>query len=165
MRNFTLILLLVLLFDQSFAHPLHFSVTNIDIEKNEMNIAIKVFQDDFTLALKKYFPQNTLSLNDTSETKKRLVQQYIGDRLFLKINHAPVKLKNMHYKLEEISFWIYFTLTLDEEPQQMTIKNSILADYFNDQTNLVIINHEKKEKGLTFDINTQEKTVVLNKNK
>ena len=65
------------------AHPLHLTITNIDITNNSIKIVIRLFKDDFTLAL---MNENRIVENIELTNSGDLINTYINTHLKIPTN-------------------------------------------------------------------------------
>jgi hypothetical protein len=140
------------------SHPLHLTVTNIDIENGTINIAVRIFIDDFTTAVIK---SNNLNasfnpLADDLQTNNEIIK-YINANFKVLIKGEPLLLKYLKKKKEELAVWIYFSGKCSSLADNFTIENSLLCNLYGDQHNMVIIDRNSIEKGLEFSLSDTKK--------
>jgi hypothetical protein len=157
------VLLAVLIFNAFWlsAHPVHVSLCNVEIEKQEITIAIKLFSDDFQLALYhnygKEIPIKDLILQD----HKELVDHYVNKALQIVLNKKDsIRFSYSKAEMNEEAIWLYYTEEL-ENVKKLEISNSLLLDIYLDQTNLVIINYRGKQNGYRFNSRNREEIINL----
>lgn len=142
----------------SFLHPVHVSILNFDYSsKNKLaEISVKVFPDDFELAFNHTY---NIKLNLGTEKIHPEWEKYLNlyfDKMFLlKTNNKtkiPLVFKN--YKVEEDGVLLYFSAEMKGKIKSLQMDNSLLLDVFENQTNLVILNIDGKEKGYSLNYNS-----------
>lgn len=137
------------------AHPYYVSVTEIDYNasKKEIEIACKIFTDDFEQTLKSVY--NTKVDLYKPADKKLLDKQiagYIEKHLKLYIGGKNTVLSYAGYEIEGEAAWCYFSIPEIRTFQSIQIFNDLLYSYKEEQVNLVHvkINGERKSTRLTF---------------
>lgn len=161
---FALVFQLLFLFSPvEYKHPLHVTVTNIDYNatKMEFDVAIKFFADDFQSSLYHNFGK-TIEVSKAEEIKKNehLIAKYINNHLILKSkpSNKPV-LSFVKSVCTDGSLWLYFSAKLPNQMKSLELTNSLMNDYYYDQTNLLFFNYKGKQEALSFDYNQTIKTI------
>lgn len=150
-------------------HPAHIAMNNIEynIEKKKFDIVFKVFTKDFELIiLKKY--KKELKLNKENEIKnsKFYIQKYINENFSIFFDVKKIKQKDIIFQrknYKDDSSWFYFSLDFDEKFKSVTIKNTIMTDFFKDQKNLIFFNYKGFQKTEIFNSSFFKKKYNLNK--
>jgi len=133
-------------------HPIHVSVCNIDFRQTENTVVIKLFKDDFALALKNNFQVDILMDAADENKNSEVISKYVNSCLKLEVNKN--KILKLDYKTSEINeeaIWVYFRMEKINDVTSLKIKNTLMVDLWDDQTNLVIISHNEKEDGYRFN--------------
>lgn len=143
-----------------FSHPLHVSLTSIEYSSDAkmLSIAVKVNTEDFELAMAHNY-EIILNLNKKNELKDcdKYINNYFVQALQIIVDDKDkLKLTLNRKESEEESTWLYFNIPYKEVPRQITIKNALLLDTFMEQTNMVILSLNGKEKGFKLDFNNRE---------
>ena len=149
------------------AHPLHVSVTNVEIDprENEITVSYRFFTDDFSLLFFHLYEKNITPVENTdfSTDELSIIEKYLSDAF--QVQPAGSSLIHLDYEKKvqnENSIWLYFKGKLPPGAgSQLTFTNKIMLDLYWDQTNLVIIASGGREKGLTFNNKNQEYTVDM----
>lgn len=143
----------------TYAHPLHFSVTNIDFNNHQVNLSIKVFAKDMiqhlaldnTKAFETKFYENS--------HKKGIVNSYVSDNFSIEINKKRYVIHLKDIKVEGEDMYLNYAFEFNDKANKISIRNSILGDCFHDQNNLVIINYNGKQQGIELNEKSWEKDV------
>lgn len=143
-----------------FSHPLHVSLTSIEYSSNTkiLSVAVKVNTEDFELAMAHNY-EIILNLNKKNELKDcdKHINNYFVQALQIILNDKDkLQLTLNRKETEEESTWLYFDIPYNQQPQKITIKNALLLDTFMEQTNIVILTLNGKEKGFKLDFNNRE---------
>lgn len=144
----------------SFTHPLHVSLTSIEYSVNAktLAIAVKVNTEDFELTMAHNY-EIILNLNKKNELKdcdKHINNYFVKALQIIVDDKDKLQLTLNRRETEEESTWLYFDIPYSEQPRQITIKNALLLDTFMEQTNMVILSLNGKEKGFKLDFNNRE---------
>jgi hypothetical protein len=100
-----------------------------------------------------------LNLNKKNELKDcdKHINNYFVQALQIILNDKDkLQLTLNRKETEEESTWLYFDIPYNQQPQKITIKNALLLDTFMEQTNIVILTLNGKEKGFKLDFNNRE---------
>ncbi len=132
-------------------HPVHVSVSNLEFIENEecFTLAIKLFADDFQ-ALINHNYNTDLDLINRKDPGKGLssINDYIRHTYKININGKSIdRYTFKRYEFNEQSIWLYYTFSWDKKVKNMMIENTILFNWFMDQTNLVIVVANGKQLG------------------
>jgi len=137
------------------AHPYYVSVTEIDYNaaKKELEIACKIFTDDFEQTLKTVY--NTKVDLYKPEDKKLLDKQiagYIEKHLKLNIGGKNAALSYVGYDIEGEAAWCYFFVPDVQPFTSIQIFNNLLYSYKEEQINLIHVktNGTRKSTRLSF---------------
>jgi len=147
-------------------HPIHVSIVNMDLLENGLKFSVKLFTDDFQKIINSKYNKDYVFDENTKLNKvKKEIRSYIFEHLKLGVE----KLKEEDYKLLKLKFnheavWLYFKLegSFDVD-QNLTVKNTLMTDLYDDQTNLFILNDNGKDKAFSYNNSDIDYTFVLNK--
>ena len=145
---FKLLLTIILIYfstNNSIAHPLHLTVTNIDIYNDSINVEIKIFQDDLS---------SIIDIKDSTNIIK-----YTSNNLQIIIDSNIIHFYNQQLLISDNNIIIIFKTYYNSSVNKITIINTLLSDTFGDQRNMVIINYMQQEKGIVFSNNTTQQTI------
>ncbi len=149
-------------------HPIHISVTNIDINtKNKKKILIvtKVFSNDFQKIINTNYNTN-LNINDSISIfkHKKQISNYITKNLKLIINNKSIinnKLMFDSINYNNQASWFYFSINKKITPKKIIIINNLLNDLFQDQKNLVFIKYKNFQKSFKLTKSDKLRTLSL----
>ncbi len=158
-------LLWVLAFQFLAAHPVHFSVTNIEYRTTEhtFSVSIKVFTDDFRALMHHlYGVELDAGLDWSNERDQELISGYFRQSLSLVVNgKKELMLNYLGMDRGDGALWFRFESGKVRNPGLIDLRNSILLELYHDQTNLVILGVGDFEKGLTFTNRVQQTRIKL----
>jgi hypothetical protein len=146
-------------------HPVHVSLSAIDIkpETGEIAIAIKLFADDFeSIVNQKY--NTKLKLMEGIEPGQDIyyINRYIDSSFVLTINGK--KIEGLIYERNQMSegaIWLFYKHDSGTSIGTITINNSLMCDLYQDQTNLVILTVRDEQKGYRMNNKDRELTVKI----
>src|SRR5690606_12841169 len=101
---------LFVFFTQSLVHPIHVSVTEVEMDEKDkrLEIMMRVFADDLELALRKAFNKPDLDILSISEAERdRLVSQYLTTRFRVSLDNKQQKHQYLGHEQEDIAFIFY----------------------------------------------------------
>lgn len=136
-----IVLLGLLPFLLSSAHPFYLGVTSLEYNAREQVLqgSVKLFVNDLEDALKKSTkkPVDLINVKDTVGTTA-LLMAYLGSHFRLQVNGTPARFEFLGFEREEEALWMYVEYKC-EAPKKIQIQNSLLFDYLPDQSNIVHI--------------------------
>jgi len=121
-----------------YSHPFYVSVTELrlDTSTKKMSLSCKLFTDDFQTALYKL---NKVKVDFTKKDSviSNLVTNYINSHLGVFCGTQKVNFKYVGYEIEEEATWCYFEAKVISADKKIKVKNSLLYDYIDSQTNFI----------------------------
>lgn len=142
------------------AHPLHLTITNIDVQGDSISLAVRLFMDDYSLGTA--HPHSSAPNNDkTAGLDSQNIQDYITDHLNIWSASKKVSLEFIKTEKDERSICLFYRGKLEALAGDLIIENHLFTDQFADQKNMVIFCADKKETGLEFTPGDTKKTITL----
>lgn len=151
---FTLILMI-------FYHPLHVTLTHIEYDEmnNKCLITIKIFSDDFETALENHSKKDiVLNAENESNNIGEIINAYINDSFSIIFDNKRGNLKYISKSNNFEATWLNFEAEVDTF-EELKVQNKLLLDIYDDQTNLLIFNKGKLEKGYNMNVKNTELTI------
>ncbi len=144
------------------AHPVHVSVCSIEFSQKESIISIKLYKDDFgTVIQNKYNEEFVLSKSEENPYRDYIIN-YVNSNLQLLVkNNKPLKFTFDYSEIDEVSIWLYFRINKVIHADSLRIINTLMLDLYEDQTNLLIINHQGKQDGFRFTYQNRQLDIGL----
>lgn len=144
----------------SLMHPLHMSVTNVDIVENQAQITSRIFKDDLALELKQ---ANLLDINWENKQEwldnKSAVYERVEELLFFTVHGikcervGEVELRVLNETIE-----LRWTIAIPD-PGQFGVTNQLLLELYPDQKNLMVIHYKDEELGIAFNHRKQHASI------
>lgn len=149
------------------AHPLHVAYSNVEIDQENSTIEVshKIYIQDFTLLFVHLFEQHIepKDESDFSEQEIRMIDGYMKERFIIITGNDTLDLNYSKKQQDEETVWLFYSGKLKKKlPAKLEISNMLLLDLFMDQTNLLILNDGSTEKGITFNWDKRQETIMLN---
>ena len=80
-----------------------------------------------------------------------LLMEYLLEDFSIQVNGEKLELNYLGKEPESDAIWCYLESSKAEAPVSVTVRNTILTEYFPDQVNIVQVYHEKWNKGLLLN--------------
>ena len=155
---------LLLISNYFLMHPVHVSVTNLEIqsENNSISLSFKVFTDDFQLMIDQlYNVKVDLSENGNYDLHKKQIDNYLKDNFTLINNGKELIFTNTGIKTNDEAVWFFYKTTINKDLKSFVIRNSLMLDLYPDQKNLLILKYGEIERGYQFNFKKKEITINL----
>ena len=145
-----------------YAHPVHISVTSVEIinENKKIKVLIKAFKEDIELALFHNYEYKVDNFNENLDTN--LLNKYLTNNLYIKSKKVKEYTLN-GVEFDADNYYIMYTIILKQMPDKLIFVNHLFNDINFDQKNLMIIKCRNYEKGFeldnfntTFELNFKE---------
>lgn len=142
-------------------HAFHTSLTEMryNVKSKGFEVSLRVFTDDLEKVLS-HDNQNKKIIVENNDKNDALVEQYVKKH-FMLVN-SKNQLKAIQYigkEKEGDATWIYLELPMNEVLSGLRLKNDVLIDMFEDQTNIVNIFVKEEKKSFIFNAKTKIFTI------
>jgi hypothetical protein len=145
-----------------FSHPLHLTLTNIDIYNDSIKVAIRILISDFELAMDEY---NNITrqkyIYNTEDEELELIKRYIDVHFKISTEDENIILILDEKQSDDAVLWIYLNGQFNVNEKTLLIENNLLRNLNSDQRNMVIVNCNHKENGYEFTSTDTKKTITL----
>jgi hypothetical protein len=159
--------LIVLLTGSSWLHPVHVSVTNVDLDpvRGKVELSVKIFADDFQdLILHKYGVQLNIVEQEAPGDRITAVNAYMQEALQLVFNgKEAADLQFVDTKLNEEAIWLFYRYEHGGKIRKVDIVNRVMLEKFSDQTNLMIVTYGDRQNGYRLDNKNTELSFNIKK--
>jgi hypothetical protein len=132
-------------------HPLHISVTEItlDEKEKELEIMLRIFTDDLELAIRNAKNDPELSLlKPANSTTDKLAWEYLQPRFKLMADGKIQAVKYLGHETDEDVLIFYIQVQPIKEFTTIEITNSIITEFYDDQSNLINVTVDDETKSL-----------------
>lgn len=124
----------------SLLHPIHVSVTEIEMDEKDkrLEIMMRVFADDLELSLRKSMRQPELDiLGMPAADVDRIVSAYLKDHFKISLDNKTQKTSYLGHELDDLAFIFYIEAPNVRKWETIQIQNDIIMETHDDQSNLV----------------------------
>jgi len=149
-----------------FAHPMYFSYTNMDIDAQGgcVLLSVRLFADDMETVLhNKYNIEGWIGTKAEHRDGRRLLREYLNERFSITVNNSEkielVADSMTIVKDDETVFCFYMKGVARQSISRMEIDNRLLTDFFEKQSNLMIISTGRNEKA--YKLNRKNHIIEL----
>ena len=136
------------------AHPFYVSVVEINHNAKEKTaeISIRIFTEDLEATLRKYGNTKVDLLHPANKVEvDKLLNDYIQNKLQLKIEGKSVVMHYLGYEQQLESIWTYLEVKNVPTMHNVVVNCSLLYDYQEKQSNIFHIKADGKEKSFKLD--------------
>lgn len=132
-------------------HPLHISVTDItlDEKERELEIMVRVFADDLEQAIRTEKQNKNLSfVSAGSADIDKLAWEYMKPRFKLSIDGELLAVNYLGHEKDEDVFVFYIQVQPAKKFETISVTNTIITEFYEDQSNLVNVTLGENTKSL-----------------
>jgi hypothetical protein len=153
-------MLLFFLFKMLFAplHPIHVSVSDVDITTADITWTARIYKDDLLRAL--YGDKIDMSLFDDEEKIRKDILLYFSRNVIVTANQDKLKWTLKDIQSDPEAIWITASAPINTAAS-LVIQNRILLDVYNDQKNVVNFTWNTGKKNLVFEKGDEKKVISL----
>jgi len=149
------------LFIPAFMHPLHMSVTNVQMAEDKLSVSVRIFKDDLALDLLQ-LKGVSLVWQDEDDWHRNKTQVFAHVYAHLIVGNSDSGRSSEKLEVGKEAITISWT-QMNDIQESFSISNSLLVNTFPDQKNLLVISAGPNEKG--FEFTKERKSVTLSLNK
>lgn len=132
-------------------HPIHVSVTEIEMDEKDkrLEVMMRVFIDDLELTLRKSSNQPELDLLSLSENARdEIVADYLQNHFKISLDGKIQKNNYLGHEQEELAFIFYIEIPKVRKWKSIQIQNDIIMETHADQSNLIHVTVKEKIRSL-----------------
>lgn len=121
-------------------HPMHVSVTEIEMDEKDkrLEIMMRVFADDLETTLRESLKQPEFDISKQSTAAlDAIMKEYLAPRFKIVVDNKAVQSKYLGHELEGDAFIFYMEVPGVKKLKTIQIQNNIITEVFEDQSNLV----------------------------
>ncbi len=139
-------------------HPFYVSVTEMSLNSKtkSLEISCKMFAEDIEDVLKQNYKVRVDLSNDKMQVQNnKLINDYILKHFSINIDSKATAIKFVGFEKEKESVYCYFEALNVPAIQKISVNNTILQDYKQEQINImhVIVNGNRKSTKLDYPAN------------
>jgi hypothetical protein len=146
-------------------HPVHVTMTSIDHVPgtDSLKVFCRMYFDDFLHDYQTYDDDRDLTkiFGNQPTLPADLVNNYFNSKVFIYVNNKLLigKLLTVNLVDNEISMNLHYRTV--KKPKRITVRNMMLAGWFSDQVNMIIVRTDKFEKGIKLTPEYNEETFII----
>ena len=140
-------------------HPMHVSVTEIEMNSKEkrLEIMMRVFMDDLEVTLRRKYQNPELDvLNPKGKTLDQMMEEYLKLHFKISLDNKSQVMKYLGHEMEGDAFIFYIEVDKVKKWKTIQIQNDIIMESFDDQSNLVHVTSNETVRSLRL---TSKKSV------
>lgn len=138
-------------FKSGKSHPFHVSICQIDVVEGSLQITHRIFRDDLELEIQRLYDREFDDEGDRYLLADTLFNAYLKEHFQVAVNGHRLDFTFIGHELDFDVVWMYVEMDLNEPMEEIAVKNEILLDTYDDQTNLVHV-----------DFNGETRSMLLN---
>ncbi len=135
-----------------FLHPIHLSVSEINYSEKDkaLQITSRIFLDDLELSIQNQLKKPDLDLLEPGKdyTTEKLISDYVLQHLSVKLDGKIQKLNFLGFEREDPAVICYIEIESVKKFKTIEIKNEVIMETHNDQSNLVHVTYKGPVKSL-----------------
>jgi hypothetical protein len=140
----------------SFLHPIHVSVTEIEMDEKDkrLEIMMRIFTDDLELTLRQATNQPELDLLSLPEkARDEMTGNYLRNHFKISLDGKAQKINYLGHEQEDAALIFYIEVSNVKKWKTIQIQNDIIMETHADQSNLVHITVQEKIRSLRLTKN------------
>jgi hypothetical protein len=115
---------------------------------------MRMFPDDLDRALLERSGIHTQLATELEHAMAdTLLMHYLLEDFSMEVNGRVLTFNYLGKEPESDAIWCYLESSEISDPENLTIRNAVLTEYFPDQVNIIQVYHGKWNKGLMLDRN------------
>ena len=141
----------------SFIHPIHVSVTEIEMDEKDkrLEIMMRVFTDDLELTLRQATNQPELDFLSLSEKgRDEIAGGYLKSHFKISLDGKAQKITYLGHEQEDPALIFYIEVPNVKKWKTIQVQNDIIMEVHTDQSNLVHVTVKEKIRSLRLTKNT-----------
>ncbi len=141
-------------------HPIHVSVSEIELTESEINWTVRIYKDDLLLGI--YGKNADVDNLGEPEQIKKDILAYLNKNISFTIGGNAVSWTVMDIQPDPESIWVILSSkAIQSIPATFGIRNHILLDVYRDQKNIVNLSWKTGKKNMVFERGSDIKTITL----
>ncbi|HEX6891786.1 MAG TPA: DUF6702 family protein [Chryseolinea sp.] len=140
----------------TLVHPLHVSVTEIEMDHKEkrLEIMMRVFMDDLEVTLREKYKTPDLDvLNPKGRTVDQMMEEYLTLHFKIALDNKAQAIKYLGHEQEGDAFIFYIEVEKVKKWKTIQIQNDIIMEMYDDQSNIVHVTSNETVRSLRLTAN------------
>jgi hypothetical protein len=143
-----------------YLHPIHVSVTEIEFDEKDkaLEIMMRVFADDLEITLRNQLKQPELDILDPKNglSVDQMMEGYLKTHFRIMLDNKLQKTQLLGHERESDTFIFYIEVSNVKKWKTLQIRNDIITETHDDQSNLVHVTVKGNIKSLRLTRDTPE---------
>lgn len=132
-------------------HPLHVSVTEIEMDHKDkrLEIMMRVFMDDLEVTLREKYKIPDLDvLNPKVRTLDQMMEEYLKLHFKISLDNKAQVMKYLGHEQDGEAFIFYIEVDKVKKWKTIQIQNDIIMEIYDDQSNLIHVTSDETVRSL-----------------
>jgi len=132
-------------------HPLHVSVTEIEMDPKDkrLEIMMRVFVDDLEVSLREKYQNPDLDvLAPKGKTLDQMMVEYLEPHFKISLDGEPQVTKYLGHENDGEAFVFYIEVEKVDKWTTIQVQNDIITEIYKDQSNLVHVTSNETVRSL-----------------
>ena len=142
----------------SVLHPIHVSVSDVEITDRNITWTARIYKDDLLLGM--YGENINMSVFENEEKVRKDIMSYFSRSITVTQENQKLKWVLKDIQADPEAIWITASAPV-AFPASLTIHNRILLDVYNDQKNVANFSWSTGKKNLVFEKGDDKKIIKL----
>jgi hypothetical protein len=141
-------------------HPIHVSVSEVEISSEMIEWTARMFTDDLLLGL--YGKKAKMEALKEEEKIRKDILRYLSSHIIVILEDHTVQWRLSDIQSDPEALWITLTADISQKnTMTLTVMNNALMEIYKDQKNIVRLTLLSKTKNLIFESGGKEKRVTF----
>ena len=142
----------------SAVHPIHISVSEVELKDEEINWSVRIYKDDLLRGM--YGKVKDLSILDNQDKVSKDILSYVSKNIIIEFAGTTLKWSLVDIQPDPEAIWVTVKTSLPaQNGTSFTVRNRVLMEIYKDQKNVVHFNCKSGNKNLVFEKGDDEKVI------
>ncbi len=153
-------LLWIFSFTALMVHPIHVSVSEVELSADEITWTSRIYKDDLLLGV--YGKNADVTMLGEPEKIREDIFNYLKSNVSVLLDDTELQWSFSEIQPDPEAIWITITATLNGKTcSTIKIRNHILLGVYNDQKNVVNLTWKTGKKNMVFEKGDDQKVISL----
>ncbi|MEO5906955.1 MAG: DUF6702 family protein [Saprospiraceae bacterium] len=141
-------------------HPIHISVSEVELSANEITWSSRIYKDDLLLGI--YGKNADVTMLGEPEKIRVDIFNYLTSHVSVRVDETELKWSLGEIQPDPEAIWVTITAPLNATKcNTIKIRNHILLSVYNDQKNVVNLTWATGKKNMVFEKGDDQKVISL----
>ena len=145
-------------------HPIHISVVELRFSGDSKTIQFsqRIFVDDLESAVNKENSTSLDILKLEESDRNEILKKYLFPKIEIRVDNQKIIFNYIGSEIEEGVCWVHLESEKTKSFKQITVKNVVLFELFDDQSTIIQIKKDKSVKSYRLFAEKVEEIIVFN---